>query len=173
MRKRILILGGARSGKSSFALCEASSAEGRKAFIATAEALDDEMKIRIAKHRRERDSNWQTLEEPLEISSIIRKISGEYDLILIDCLTLWVSNIMVNDMPFYAYADELFRVIMDDTSPALLYLVSNEVGLGLVPETPLGRQYRDNLGYLNARIAAAATDVYFMAAGIPMKIKET
>ena len=173
MRKRILILGGARSGKSSFALREASSAEGRKAFIATAEALDDEMKIRIAKHRRERDSNWQTLEEPLEITSIIRKISGEYDLILIDCLTLWVSNIMMNDMPFYAYADELVRVIMDDTSPALLYLVSNEVGLGLVPETPLGRQYRDNLGYLNARIAAAATDVYFMAAGIPMKIKET
>lgn len=173
MRKRIMILGGARSGKSSLALREASLAEGKKAFIATAEALDDEMKMRIAKHRRERDSNWQTFEEPLEISSLIRKISGEYDVMLIDCLTLWVSNIMMNDMPFYAYADELIRVVMDDASPALLYLVSNEVGLGLVPDTPLGRQYRDNIGYLNTRVAAAATDVYFMAAGIPMKIKET
>lgn len=173
MQKRILILGGARSGKSTFALREASVVEGstEKAFVATAEALDDEMKIRIANHREERGKDWRTYEEPVEIPSLLRKIGPHHGIILIDCLTLWVSNIMMRDLPFGQYVDELMEAISAD-APALLYIVSNEVGMGLVPETPLGREYRDNIGRVNAKVAAAATDVYFMAAGIPLKIKE-
>ncbi len=172
MRKRVLILGGARSGKSTFALREASLLKGKKAFIATAEALDDEMKNRIENHRRERGEDWHTFEEPVEVPSLIRKIASGYDIILIDCLTLWVSNIMVRGLPFEQHVDEFIRA-MSDEAPDLLYIVSNEVGLGLVPETPLGREYRDNIGHLNAKVAGASTDVYFLAAGIPMKIKET
>jgi len=172
MQKRILILGGARSGKSTFALREASAAEGKKAFVATAEALDDEMKARIANHQRERGKNWRTFEEPVEVPELLRKIGPDHGIILIDCLTLWVSNLMMRQLPFGRYVDELVEAISDD-APGLLYIVSNEVGLGLVPETPLGRDYRDNIGRLNAEVASAATDVYFMAAGIPMKIKET
>ena len=172
MRKRILILGGARSGKSTFALREASAAEGEKACVATAEALDDEMETRIANHRKERGRRWRTYEEPVEVPALLRRLGPDHAIILIDCLTLWVSNLMMRQLPFGRYADELVEAISDDT-PGLLYIVSNEVGLGLVPETPLGRDYRDNIGRLNASVAAAATDVYFMAAGIPMKIKET
>ncbi len=172
MRKRILILGGARSGKSSFALSAASAAKGEKAFVATAEALDDEMMARIANHRNERAADWRTFEEPVELPSLIKKIGPEHGVILIDCLTLWVSNVMVRHLSIEGYAARLIEAISDDAVP-LLYIVSNEVGLGLVPETPLGREYRDNIGRLNARVASAATDVYFMAAGIPMKIKET
>ncbi len=172
MRKRILILGGARSGKSTFALREASASEGPKAFVATAEALDDEMKTRIANHQRERGKDWRTYEEPVEVPALVRKLAPEQGIILIDCLTLWVSNLMMRQLPFGQYIDELVEAISDDV-PGLLYIVSNEVGLGLVPETPLGRDYRDNIGRLNASVAAAATDVYFMAAGIPMRIKET
>jgi len=172
MRKRVLILGGARSGKSTFALREASLVKGKKAFIATAEALDDEMKVRIENHRKERGKGWHTFEEPVEVPSLIRKIASGHGIILIDCLTLWVSNIMMRGLPFKQHADEFIRA-MSYEAPDLLYIVSNEVGLGLVPETPLGREYRDNIGHLNAKAARASTDVYFLAAGIPMKIKET
>ena len=172
MSKRVLILGGARSGKSSYALARASAIDGKKAFVATAEALDDEMSARIARHKTERAPDWNTFEEPLELPDLISRIALEHDVILIDCLTLWVSNIMMRPLAFDSYENRLLKALSNEATSDL-FIVSNEVGLGLVPDTPVGRQYRDNLGRLNAGVAALATDVYFMAAGIPMKIKET
>jgi len=173
MRRTVLILGGARSGKSSFALREASLVPGQRAFVATAEALDDEMEARIGNHRRERGPEWKTFEEPVEVPSLIRRIGPSHGVILIDCLTLWVSNIMMRALPLDRYEEDLVDALSDPGGAPLVYIVSNEVGLGLVPDSPMAREYRDNLGRLNARVASAATDVYFLAAGIPMKIKET
>jgi adenosylcobinamide kinase / adenosylcobinamide-phosphate guanylyltransferase len=170
VRKIVFVLGGARSGKSTFALQEASAAEGRKAFIATAEALDDEMRLRIDNHRKERGKTWATLEEPLHISRFMNDIKDSHDVILIDCLTLWVSNIMHAGYDINKTVDAFIDAISQD-SPALLYIVSNEVGMGLVPESELARAYRDNLGYVNRRVSEASTDVFFMIAGIPLKIK--
>jgi adenosylcobinamide kinase/adenosylcobinamide-phosphate guanylyltransferase len=170
VRKIVFILGGARSGKSTFALREASAAEGSKVFIATAEALDNEMRLRIDNHKKERDKAWVTLEEPLHISRRMNDVKDSYDIILIDCLTLWVSNIMHAGFDINKTVSTLIDIISQD-SPSLLYIVSNEVGMGLVPESELARAYRDNLGYLNRKVAEAATDVYFLAAGIPLRIK--
>ena len=144
----------------------------KKAFVATAEALDDEMASRIARHRNERAHDWNTFEEPVELPSLISRIASDHDIVLVDCLTLWVSNILVRQLPFDGYSDQFLKAIAQQ-APEFLFIVSNEVGLGLVPDNPIGSEYRDDLGRLNAGIAAISTDVYFMAAGIPMKIKET
>jgi adenosylcobinamide kinase/adenosylcobinamide-phosphate guanylyltransferase len=173
MHRTVLILGGARSGKSSFALREASLVPGQKAFVATAEALDDEMEKRINNHRNERGPEWKTFEEPVEVPSLIRKMGPAHGVVLIDCLTLWVSNIMMRGFSLERYEEDLVDALSDPRGAPLIYIVSNEVGLGLVPESPLGREFRDNLGRVNARVASAVTDVYFLTAGIPMKIKET
>jgi adenosylcobinamide kinase/adenosylcobinamide-phosphate guanylyltransferase len=170
VRKIVFILGGARSGKSTFALQEASAVEGKKAFIATAQALDDEMRLRIDNHKKERGKAWATFEEPLHISQLMNELKDSYDVILIDCFTLWVSNIMHAGFDINKTVDEFINVISQNPL-ALLYIVSNEVGMGIVPETELARTYRDNLGYINKKVAEAATDVYFLAAGIPLKIK--
>jgi adenosylcobinamide kinase/adenosylcobinamide-phosphate guanylyltransferase len=170
VRKIVFILGGARSGKSTFALQEASGVEGKKAFIATAEALDDEMRLRINNHKKERGKGWVTFEEPLYISRLMQDVRNSHDVVLIDCLTLWLSNIMHVGFDINETVGEFINVISQDSS-ALLYIVSNEVGMGLVPETELARIYRDNLGYINRKVAEAATDVSFLAAGIPLKIK--
>jgi adenosylcobinamide kinase/adenosylcobinamide-phosphate guanylyltransferase len=170
MQKVVLILGGARSGKSTYALNEASAIKGKKAFIATAEILDEEMRVRVEKHKQERDKNWDTYEEPLKIAPIIERIKDEYDVIIIDCLTLWVSNIMHAGSGISGEIEKLVSAISANHS-SILYIISNEVGLGLVPDIPIGREYRDILGRLNQEIASAATDVIFMVAGIPLKIK--
>lgn len=170
MQKIIFILGGSRSGKSTFALKETSAVSGKKAFIATAEILDEEMRIRIEKHRQERSKDWVTYEEPLYIAWLMEKIKGEYDVVLIDCLTLWLSNIMHTGLNA---ADEVKKLSLAISSncPPLLYIISNEVGLGIVPESPIGREYRDNLGFLNQEMARIANNVYFMVAGIPLMVK--
>jgi adenosylcobinamide kinase / adenosylcobinamide-phosphate guanylyltransferase len=170
VRKIVFILGGARSGKSTFALKEASKFEGKKAFIATAQALDDEMRLRIDNHKKERGNVWVTLEEPLYITRLMHDVKDLYDVVLVDCLTLWVSNIMHTGFDINQATDELIDAIPEDC-PTLFYIVSNEVGMGIVPENELARNYRDNLGYVNRKVAEVATDVYFMAAGIPLKIK--
>jgi adenosylcobinamide kinase/adenosylcobinamide-phosphate guanylyltransferase len=170
VRKIVFILGGARSGKSTFALREASGVEGKKAFIATAQALDDEMRLRIENHKKERGNVWVTFEEPLYVSRLIQDVRNAHEVVLVDCLTLWVSNIMHREFDINKAVGEFINVISQD-SPALLYIVSNEVGMGIVPETELARTYRDNLGYINRKVAEAATDVFFLAAGIPLKIK--
>ncbi|OPY72480.1 MAG: Bifunctional adenosylcobalamin biosynthesis protein CobP [Syntrophorhabdus sp. PtaU1.Bin050] len=170
MRKIVLIVGGARSGKSTFALKEGSAAKGAKAFVATADILDEEMRIRIENHKRQRGKEWNTYEEPLRLAALVEKIRDKYDVILIDCLTLWMSNIMHADLDIEEEINRLLSAITSRAS-ADLYLVSNEVGMGLVPDSPLGRAYRDNLGHLNQEIAQVATDVYFMVAGVVLRIK--
>lgn len=170
MQKIVLVLGGARSGKSTYALKEASLSNSKKAFVATAECLDDEMRIRIEKHKFERGDDWTTHEEPLYIPELIKNIGKVYDVILIDCITIWLSNIMHAGLNVQDQLEQLTSAITACT-PALLYIVSNEVGLGIVPESPLARAYRDNLGFLNQRIASVADEVYLMVAGIPLKVK--
>lgn len=169
MGKKVFVVGGARSGKSRFALAEASKVPGRKAFIATATASDDEMAERIKKHRLDRESEWETFEEPLGISPLITEISGAYDVIVVDCLTLWLTNLMFSARD----TEEEFRALLScvSGSRSSLFLVANEVGLGIVPDNPLARSFRDLAGFLNQRVAGAADEAYFMAAGIPLKIK--
>ncbi|GAC1435634.1 MAG: bifunctional adenosylcobinamide kinase/adenosylcobinamide-phosphate guanylyltransferase [Ktedonobacteraceae bacterium] len=184
----ILILGGARSGKSTFAERLAASSGKRVAFIATATASDADMQDRIARHRASRPSAWKTIEEPLDLVFALQKASQEADILLLDCITLWLSNWMGHQ----AVVDEIDDVTLKNTytkhrlalTEALLaavkaldvgktvLVVSNEVGLGIVPMHPLSRVYRDALGWVNQRIAHDAERVYFMVAGLAVDIKQ-
>lgn len=171
-----LVLGGARSGKSRFAqsLCEPAS---RVVFIATARLDDDdEMRARIARHQQARPKHWHTIEEPLEIARVVETCSADYDCVLIDCLTLWLSNLCwahqdhSQDVLRSAASEEVARLIAA-ASASSVTVVSNEVGYGLVPESPVGRVFRDLQGWLNQDLACAANYVYQVVAGIPIPIK--
>ncbi len=171
MNKRIVfITGGARSGKSRFVLKEASGVSGKKAFIATAQALDDEMKQRIERHKLERGDGWDEYEEPLKIVDVIRNIEGKYSVIAIDCLTLWLSNLLMNDKNVEKEIESFCRSLF--TVHCSLFVVSNEVGMGIVPENEMTRKFRDMAGLLNQKIADAADEVYMVVSGIPIKIKD-
>jgi len=165
--RSVLILGGARSGKTARALSLAERFASR-VYIATGEALDAEMADRIARHRRERGEAWTTVEAPLDLPAAIAALPGAAAGI-VDCLTLWLSNLMGANREIEGATGELLRSI--STCPATLVIVSNEVGLGLVPETPLGRAFRDAQGRLNQAVAAAVTEVEFVAAGLPLRLK--
>lgn len=167
--KVTLVLGGAKSGKSRFALDRASALPGTKAYIATAQALDDEMTERICRHKAERSSEWVSFEEPLDIASLIRIINEEHAVLLIDCLTLWVTNLLLGGREMEAEEDALLDALAGCRSE--VFMVSNEVGLGIVPDNALSRQFRDAAGRLNRKVAAAAEEVYFVAAGLPLKFK--
>ncbi len=170
--KIYFITGGARSGKSSFAEKLAVELEGKRAYVATAQALDAEMAAKIDKHRRDRSSIWDTYEEPLAVADLLRKLSGRYQVVLLDCLTLWLSNVIAHtdgDGVVQDRVEELVKVLASFDGTCLV--VSNEVGLGIVPDNPLARKFRDLAGMLNQRVAQTADEVYFTAAGIPMKIK--
>ncbi len=163
------ILGGSRSGKSSFALDCASKLLGSKAFIATAQAFDEEMKERIERHKKERSADWKTFEEPTALPQILSRISEDHDVIIVDCLTLWLSNLIMNDTAVDADIESLLSAAA--TCPSCSFIVSNEVGVGIVPENALARRFRDLAGTLNRRVAEIANEVYLVAAGIPLKIK--
>ncbi len=163
-----LILGGARSGKTKRALTLAESFAKRH-YIATAEALDAEMRARIEMHKRERGSAWTTIEAPLDLSGAIAGLSSDDAVCVVDCLTLWLSNLMGAGLDVEEATSGLCEAI-SETKPAII-LVSNEVGLGLVPDTPLGRAFRDHQGRLNQALAAAADHVEFVAAGLPLQLK--
>ena len=170
--KIFFITGGARSGKSALAEKLALAAGERRAYIATAQAFDDEMAARIEKHRNDRGSAWATFEEPLAVADLLRKLSGRYDVALLDCLTLWLSNTMAHtdgDDAVTERTDDLVRSFQDFEGTCIV--VSNEVGLGIVPDNPLARKFRDLAGMMNQKAARAADEVYFLAAGIPMKVK--
>jgi len=180
MGKRLtLILGGARSGKSSYAQHLASGRGNMVVYVATAEAGDEEMAERIAAHRAERSAHWRTLEAPRSVGAVIQSAAIQADVILIDCLTLLANNVMlllpatvtgeVAEAALNAEVDGLLWAYAD--SLAEWIIVSNEVGLGLVPPYLLGRVYRDALGRANQRLAAMADEVYFMVAGLPLKVK--
>lgn len=169
MPHHTLLLGGARSGKSARAIA-LLDALARPAFVATAQAFDDEMRARIDRHRRERGAHWRTLEAPLDPAAAIATLQESADAIVVDCLTLWLSNLMHHGHPPPASAaDTLVATLAASAVPVVL--VSNETGLGLVPETPLGRAFRDEQGRLNQRMAAAVDVVELVVAGLPLSLK--
>lgn len=173
-KELILLLGGARSGKSRLALRLAAQ-RGGVLFVATAEARDDEMRTRIAAHRMERPATWTTLEEPLDLAAALAHLAPSVTTVVLDCLTLWVSNrLLLQDNPaadatILAEAERLLDRYASGT--ATWIVVSNEVGLGLVPDTELGRRYRDILGEVNQRFAQRAERVLLMVAGLPVDLK--
>ena len=178
----VLILGGARSGKSSLAEQMAVKMGGRIVFIATARADDDEMLHRILAHRASRPDEWFTIEEPLDLAGAVLNAAKAYDVAIVDCLTLWVSNhlcALQNHSPQLVerLKTDLEKQIAElvevaKTRVITLIIVSNEVGLGLVPSNALGRAYRDLLGAVNRRVAEDAEQVLLMVAGLPLDIKQ-
>jgi adenosylcobinamide kinase/adenosylcobinamide-phosphate guanylyltransferase len=181
-RQLVLILGGARSGKSRFAQETASRLGERVLFVATAEALDEEMRRRIEEHKRARPSAWRTLEAPYDVGRRICDEAGSAQVVIVDCLTLLVSNLIGRCGGDSEHIDaDLFgerlkheiRELVDSINSvqASFIVVSNEVGMGLVPDSSLGRLYRDHLGKANQDLAQRADLVYFMVAGMPMVVK--
>ncbi len=163
-----LVLGGARSGKSAWA--EALLAGGPALYLATGQALDGEMDERIRHHRARRGPRWTTVEEPLELTAALARHASPDRPVLVDCLTLWLSNLMHAGRDADADAAGLCEFLAAPAGPVVL--VSNEVGLGLVPETRLGRDFRDHQGRLNQRVAAICRRVVFLAAGLPLFLKD-
>src|SRR5262245_57519769 len=167
-----LILGGARSGKSRFAVASVP-ARGRVAFVATAHAGDDDIAARIARHRAERPSHWRTVEEPYDVAAALEKLSrDDLDAVVLDCLTVWVGNCVLRrdpDKTVLAAADRLATVAV--RPPWDLTIVTNEVGEGVHPETADGLRFRDLLGLVNQRLAAACGRATPMVAGLPVTVK--
>lgn len=164
-----LLLGGARSGKSRHALRMAQEGEFERIYVATAWAGDEEMARRIAHHQQERGDKWRLIEEPFALGDVIARQARPGRLLLIDCLTLWLSNLMGAARDVTAETERLVADLEKARGPVIL--ISNEVGLGLVPETPLGRAFRDHQGWLNQQVAAIASTVIFVAAGLPLVLK--
>ncbi len=183
--KITFVIGGARSGKSSFVLNEVSKLEGSRAYIATGEALDDEMHDRISKHKEDRGTEWNTYEEPVDIAKVLTDIKDTYSVVVIDCLTLWLSNVLMitknkeqRSKTTEKSMKELTEVLRCFKNPSRvtrhtsrLFIVSNELGMGIVPENAMAREFRDLTGFLNQKVAAIADEVLLVTAGIPMKIK--
>jgi adenosyl cobinamide kinase/adenosyl cobinamide phosphate guanylyltransferase len=169
-----LLLGGARSGKSRYAVEQAQVTGGSVAVVATARALDDDMTARIARHRAERPARWATIEEPHDLPAACRRAARSYDVVVIDCITVWVSNLMErgdDDALVLAAADDLAKMLRERLVSVIL--ASNEVGQGVHPPTELGRRFRDLLGLVNQRLAAAADRVTLMVAALPLTVKDT
>ncbi|KAA1178808.1 bifunctional adenosylcobinamide kinase/adenosylcobinamide-phosphate guanylyltransferase [Rhizobium tropici] len=163
------VLGGARSGKSSFAESLISNTGLERHYVATGQAWDDEMRERIAQHRAGRGDLWQTHEEPIDLVSRLAAIDAEGRAVLVDCLTLWVTNLMMAERDMVSEFADLTAFL--PTARSRLVLVSNEVGLGIVPENRMAREFRDHAGRLHQMVAAASAEVYFIAAGLPLKMK--
>jgi adenosylcobinamide kinase/adenosylcobinamide-phosphate guanylyltransferase len=171
-----LVTGGARSGKSAYAQQLAASAGSRVLFVATAEPKDEDMRQRIERHRASRPADWQTLEEPLSVAVALRSRFGgasraQGPLVLLDCVTLLVSNLLLAGRPVQPEIEAL--IAWQQQSGARMIAVTNEVGLGIVPDNALARQYRDELGLANQALAAAAGTVVLMVAGLPIAIKQS
>ena len=167
-----LVLGGVRSGKSRWAQAVAERRE-RVAFVATAQAYDAEMQEKIRRHQQDRPDHWQTFEEPLELARVIGQQAGEFDVMLIDCLTFFVSNLLDAETKDSSSTDRRIQALLEAlrSTQSSIILVSNEVGSGVVPEYPSGRRFRDALGELNQRVAAIADNVVLMVAGLPLALK--
>jgi adenosylcobinamide kinase/adenosylcobinamide-phosphate guanylyltransferase len=164
-----LVLGGARSGKSRYAESLIEAAAGEALYLATAEPLDDEMAARIAAHRARRGPRWATREEPLALAAALAATARPERPVLVDCLTLWLANVMRAERDVTAEIDAFLAALPHLAGPAVL--VANEVGLGIVPENELARAFRDHAGLLNQRVAACAGRVVFVAAGLPLVLK--
>ncbi|MFC1821266.1 bifunctional adenosylcobinamide kinase/adenosylcobinamide-phosphate guanylyltransferase [Thermodesulfobacteriota bacterium] len=169
----VLVLGGARSGKSSWALRYVEEHYNSFLFMATAEVRDQEMAERIRKHKASRGPKWDLLEESLEISEALNARCDHVEAVLIDCLTIWLSNVMLNgqDENIQSYQQKLLEIL--SAKQQAITIVSNEVGSGIVPQSAMGREFRDQAGLLNQRVAAVADKVILMIAGFPLYVKNT
>lgn len=166
--RTILVLGGARSGKSRHAQGLAEAVAGTRLFIATAQAFDDEMHDRIARHQADRDSSWTTIEAPTALPQAIRDHAVGAHVLLVDCLTIWLSNLLLADADLDAAGIDLLTAVAATSVPIIF--VSNEVGFGIVPDNALARRFRDAAGRLNQRLAAACDATDLVVAGIPLRI---
>jgi adenosylcobinamide kinase/adenosylcobinamide-phosphate guanylyltransferase len=171
----ILITGGSRSGKSSYALSLAQEREGsggRAFFLATAQPIDDEMRARIAHHRKLRPGTFKTIEEPVELCAVLARLNGRCEVLVIDCLTIWISNLLAanrSEDAIMAEADRLAALLR--AAPFATFVVTDEVGSGIVPMEPLSRRFRDLLGWTNQALARAADRIVLMVAGHPLLVK--
>jgi len=172
MGGHVLVLGGARSGKTGFAERLAMRAGETPLYLATAEALDAEMMERVRLHQQQRQRRFSTLEEPLALATALRGAARTHDVILVDCLTLWISNLLGANRNVAAAVDEL-AATLPEIDTAQVILVSNEVGLGIVPDNPLARTFRDLAGSAHQRLAEICDEVHFVVAGLPMTLKGT
>lgn len=167
----VLVGGGSRSGKSTYALTLARALPQPRAFVATAQAYDDEMRDRIARHQEERAEEFATCEEPFDLPVAIRKLEVTHPVIIVDCLTLWLTNLLLQQESSMAARIADFLAVVQ-SSPATIIAVTNEVGCGIVPENALARQFRDLQGRLNQDAAQVSREVYWMVFGCPMKVKQ-
>ncbi|MBY8823618.1 bifunctional adenosylcobinamide kinase/adenosylcobinamide-phosphate guanylyltransferase [Sphingomonas colocasiae] len=167
----LFVLGGARSGKSRYAQARAEAMAGALVFVATAQAFDAEMTDRIERHRADRGDRWTTVEAPLDLAGAIRAESAPDRILLVDCLTLWASNLMIADRDIAAEAAGLTRAITAAAGPVIL--VANEVGLGIVPDNALARRFRDVAGAINQAVAACVGEAVLVVAGLAMPLKST
>lgn len=169
MRRSVLVLGGARSGKSRYAESLAEGHPGERIYIATAEEGDEEMRQRILDHRSRRGEAWRTVEEALRLPQALAREAVAGRFVLVDCLTLWISNLMQQGRDVSGEVEALADALGGIAGSVAI--VSNEVGLGIVPDNPLARRFRDQAGLANQRIAEAVSEVVFLAAGLPLKLK--
>ena len=167
--RSLLVIGGTRSGKSRYAQNLAEASGKTPVLIATATAGDEEMAKRIAKHRAERGAQWQVVEEQLDITEALRREAAADKVLVVDCLTLWLSNLMLGSKDIEAHCQALAQTVPTLSGPVIF--VSNEVGLGIVPESALGREFRDTQGRLNQTLGAVCEAVVFVAAGLPLRLK--
>jgi len=165
----LFVLGGARSGKSRYAQARAEEMGQARVFVATAEAYDDEMRDRIARHRADRGAGWKTVEAPMDLVRAITDHSRSGNVLLVDCLTLWTSNLLLAERDIPAATDALIGALLGAPGPVIL--VANEVGLGIVPDNALARRFRDAAGIVNQRVAAVVNEAVFIAAGLPLGLK--
>ncbi len=165
----LLVIGGARSGKSRYAQQRAEATRLRRIFIATAQAFDAEMRDRIDRHRDDRGADWETIECPLALSEAVARHAAPDAVLLVDCLTLWTSNLILSDSDCFAATSRLVDALEHADGPVIL--VTNEVGLGIVPDNALARRFRDEAGIVNQRVAAAVPEVQLLAAGLSLRLK--
>uniref|UniRef100_Q3ASB4 Adenosylcobinamide kinase n=1 Tax=Chlorobium chlorochromatii (strain CaD3) TaxID=340177 RepID=Q3ASB4_CHLCH len=176
MKKIIYVTGGARSGKSSFALQQALTYQNR-VFLATAEPFDDEMRQRISKHQQERLEHFTTIEEPLNLEQALKMLPSDTEVVLLDCLTVWTGNLMhhlgTESADGEKAIEEKLQQLLDvlRQPPCTIILVSNEVGMGIVPENRMARHFRDLAGTINQRVAAIATEAWLLCSGLPIRLK--
>lgn len=172
---KMLVLGGCRSGKSTYAEKLAAKNYKRKVFVATLEAIDDaEMQHRVTLHQNSRGDDWKTIEEPLDIIDVLKTEQLQVDVFVVDCITMWITNMVCKGMKDSAIEAEIHKLVDAFVDiRASVFFVANEVGLGIVPESSLGRRFRDLAGWTNQQLARVCDDVVFMAAGLPQYLKSS
>jgi adenosylcobinamide kinase/adenosylcobinamide-phosphate guanylyltransferase len=165
------VIGGIKSGKTKFALKKAEElSNGKLYYIATARAIDEEMKERIERHKIEREEKWITIEEPIEVDRVLKTIP-KGSVIIIDCLTTWLTNLLIEDYDVEEKTNKLIDILLKTKTDLDLFLISNEVGLGIIPDNPLSRKFIDLSGNFHQKVAQIADEVYFILCGCAIKVK--